>query len=103
MHLKFNTHKSHGFLHKKRKQTRQSIPNNHIEQTHRDPNLPNIDKPLKHALQETLKSVGATHLVKVHSYPTQKQPYLNLQVQTDKGKQEIVTIDFRPKKPDNTT
>ncbi|MCL2643629.1 MAG: hypothetical protein FWD52_09035 [Candidatus Bathyarchaeota archaeon] len=47
--------------------------------------------------------MGATHLVKVHSYPTQKQPYLNLQVQTDKGKQEIVTIDFRPKKPDNTT
>jgi hypothetical protein len=66
--------------------------------------LPNIKKALDlDVMQEILKTVGAVQLVKVHSYPTQKQPYLNLIVLTDKGKQELVTVDYRPKIPDNTT
>ncbi|MCL2477754.1 hypothetical protein [Candidatus Bathycorpusculum sp.] len=73
-----------------------------IEHTPRDPQLANISETFEQVIHETLKNAGAKHIVKYYHYPTQRQPYLSLLLQTDKDR-EAVIVSYKPKIPNNTT
>jgi len=62
-----------------------------------DPQLPNITASLNDVIQKTLKTVDATCLIQIYSFPTFKQPYLLLLVQLANDTKKVVTVQYQPK------
>ena len=59
--------------------------------------LPGVEESLEQIIQDTIKAVGGTGLLKVVSYPSRRSPYLGLLVAFGYDKKDVVVVEYKPK------